>query len=261
VHDSPLFVEAAAQRLECLDVAARNANRPELLFLHEGLGSVSLWRDFPQRLAERTGCRAIAYSRAGFGRSSPRTSPYSTGFMHQEAFHVLPALREKLGIARPVLVGHSTGASMALIHAGFDPSAFPVAGVVAMAPFAYVEESNLDAIRAARDRYGALRERLARHHDDVDGVFHGWNDVWLDPAFRDWNIDDDLERLRCPVLAILGDKDEYCTPSQLGRIADRAARAERLEIARLPASGHSPQRDEPEVVIELIDRFIETLES
>jgi len=258
VQDSPAFVEAYGHQLEYVDIAGEP---PELLFLHEGLGSVSLWRDFPHRVAARTGRRAIAYSRAGFGRSSPRTTPYSSGFMHQEAFHVVPELRERLAIRNPVLIGHSTGASMALIHAGFEPESNAVAGVVAIAPFAYVEPSNLDAIRAARERYGMLRERLARHHDDVDGVFHGWNDLWLDPSFRDWNIDDDLERIRCPILAILGEKDEYCTPAQLERLASLTERAGRIELVRLPQSGHSPQRDEPDATIEHISRFIETLES
>ena len=258
MHDLPSYVEAYGHRLEYADIAG---GQPELLFLHEGLGSVSMWRDFPRRLAERTGRRAVAYSRAGFGRSSPRTTAYSPGFMHEEAFHVIPALRSQLGIDKPVLVGHSTGASMALIHAGFDPGTNGVAGVVAIAPFTFVEESNLEAIRAARERYAALRGRLARHHDDVDGVFHGWNDLWRDPSFRDWNIDDDLERIRCPILAILGDRDEYCTPAQLERIAARTGQAESIQIVRMPESGHSPQRDEPDAVIDTIVQFIENLES
>ena len=258
MKDSPAFVEAYGQQLEYVDIAG---DAPELLFLHEGLGSVSLWRDFPHRLASRTRRRAIAYSRAGFGRSSPRASPYSPGFMHQEAFHVLPEMRERLAIRNPVLVGHSTGASMALIHAGFEPESNGVAGVVAMAPFAFVEESNREAIRAARARYGDLRERLARHHDDVDAVFYGWNDLWLDPSFADWNIHDDLERIRCPILAILGERDEYCTPAQLERIARYASNARAVGIVRLPQSGHSPQRDEPDVTLERIAQFIETLES
>jgi pimeloyl-ACP methyl ester carboxylesterase len=257
VNDALSFVEADGHRLEYADIPGK---APELLFLHEGLGSVSLWKDFPRDLAARTGRRAVTYSRAGFGRSSARTTAYTPGFMHQEAFHVLPALREQLGIGNPVLIGHSTGASMALIHAGFEPERNNVTGVVAIAPFAFVEESNLDAIRAARERYSQLRGRLARHHDDVDGVFHGWNDLWLDPSFRDWNIDDDLERIRCPVLAMLGDQDEYCTAAQLERIASKVEHAARVEIVRLPASGHSPQREEPEAVTDIISRFIETLE-
>jgi pimeloyl-ACP methyl ester carboxylesterase len=258
VQPQTSFVEAPDYRLEYVDIPATATGRPDLLFLHEGLGSVSLWRDFPQLVADRTGCRAIAYSREGFGRSSSRSAPYTPGFMHREAFNVVPAIREKLGIAKPVLVGHSTGASMALIHAGCDVAG--VAGVVAIAPFAFVEESNLEAIRSARDRYAQLRPRLARHHDHVDDVFHGWTDLWLDPEFRDWDIDDDLERIRCPILSILGEKDEYCTAAQLERIAERVSHADRIEMLRLPQSGHSPHRDEPETVIAAIDRFIHSLE-
>jgi len=269
-----MFVEAGGHRLEFVEIAARAAGTPDLLLLHEGLGSVSLWRDFPARLAERTGCRTIAYSRAGFGRSSARTRPLSDRFMHEEAREVLPALREKLGIRHTVLVGHSTGASMALLHAAAasgppsprssprpSPNGEGVLGVVAMAPFAFVEDSNLSAIRAARDRYGELRNRLARHHDDVDGVFHGWSDLWLDASFRGWNIDADLAAIRCPILAILGEKDEYCTPAQLERIAAMATQARRVEILRLPSSGHSPHRDEPDAVLDAIQRFIATLEA
>ena len=259
VHDSASFVEVRGHRLEYVDIAAQATGRPELLFLHEGLGSVSLWRDFPQRLASRTGCRAIVYSRAGFGRSSARREPFTPRFMHEEALEVIPALRERLAIEHPVLVGHSTGASMALIHAGVDSG--PPAGVVAMAPFAFVEDSNLAAIRAAGERYSQLRDRLARHHDDVDGVFHGWSGTWLAPAFRGWNIDADLERIRCPVLALLGERDEYSTPAQLERIAAKAVHAQGVETRVLPGCGHSPHRDGPEALVVIINRFIETLET
>ena len=251
------FVEAHGHRLEYVDLPARGRDRPELLFLHEGLGSVSLWRDFPARVAERTGCRTVVYSRPGFGRSSPRDKPYTRGFMHEEALETLPALRDRLSIRHPLLVGHSTGASMALIHAGHSPTA----GVVAMAPFAFVEESNLVAIRAARERYAHIRERLARHHDDVDGVFHGWNDTWLDPGFRRMTIDADLARIECPLLLVLGAKDEYSTAAQLAHIAAHAKRAKRVETMVLPESGHSPHRDEPVRLADTIHRFIETLES
>ncbi len=257
VQDPISFVDVRAHRLEVADIAARKPGRPALLFLHEGLGSLSMWRDFPECVAARSGCRTVVYSRAGFGRSSPRVDPYTSTFMHEEALEILPALRERLAIENPVLIGHSTGASMALIHAASES----VAGVVAMAPFAFVEQSNLESIRAARERYAHIRDRLARHHDDVDGVFHGWNDLWLDPAFHDWNIDADLERIRCPILAILGERDEYCTPAQLDRITARCVHAASVRTLRLPESGHSPHRDQPDVIIEAIDRFIETLET
>ncbi len=253
VHQPTSFVEARGHRLEHVDIPPQTPDRPELLLLHEGLGSVSMWRDFPARLAERTGCRTIAYSRAGFGRSSPRAQPFSPRFMHEEALEILPALREALGIRNPVLVGHSTGASMALIHAG----AAEVAGIVAIAPFAFVETSNLENIRKAKERYADMRNRLARHHDDVDGVFHGWSDLWLDPAFAGWNIDADLVRIRCPVLAVLGERDEYCTRAQLDRIAGEATHA-RVETLVLADCGHSPHRDQPEVILDAINRFLGT---
>ena len=243
------FVEVRGHRLEHVDIPPGRPARPEILLLHEGLGSVSLWRDFPELIARRTGCRTIAYSRAGFGRSSPRTQPFTRAFMHEEALEMLPALREALGIQRPVLVGHSTGASMALIHAAHYPSP-----VVAMAPFAFVERSNVEAIRlnAAREE---LRGRLARHHDDVDTIFHGWRDLWTDPDFASWSIEEDLGRLRCPVLAILGDRDEYSTPAQVERIAEKATHAH-VEKMFIADCGHAPHRDHPEVVLEAIDRFI-----
>ena len=211
-----------------------------------------MWRDFPARLAERTGCRTIAYSRAGFGRSSRRGEAFSPRFMHEEALEILPALRDALRIRNPVLVGHSTGASMALIHAGAEGQ---VAGVVAMAPFAFVESSNLQSIRKTKDRYADMRNRLARHHDDVDGVFHGWSDLWLNPAFADWNIDADLARVRCRVLAFVGERDEYCTPAQLERIAGKATHA-RVETMVLAGCGHAPHRDHPEVILDAINRFL-----
>jgi pimeloyl-ACP methyl ester carboxylesterase len=253
---APSFVEAAGHRLEYIDHPARDANRPTLLLLHEGLGSVSVWRDFPLRLHERTGARTVAYSRAGFGRSAARTLPFTKQFMHEEAYEVLPELRERLGIVSPALVGHSTGASMAMIHA----AAADVSGVVALAPFAFVEDSNVEAIRAAGKRYDEIRGRLARHHDDVDAMFEAWQRLWLDPAFREWNIEAEIARLRVPVLAILGDRDEYCTPVQLDRIRARAAHA-RYEELRLAGVGHAPHRNAPEAILDAVARFLDTLET
>ena len=244
------YVEVRGHRLEHVDIPPQKPKRPEILLFHEGLGSVSLWRDFPESLASRTGCRTIAYSRVGFGRSSPRTKPFTRAFMHEEALEIVPALREALGIRHPVLIGHSTGASMALIHA----ANVPTVAVVAMAPFAFVERSNVEAIRdnAARDE---LRDRLRRHHEDVDMIFDGWRDLWTDPDFASWSIEEDLGRLRSPVLAILGDRDEYCTPAQVERIAEKATQA-RVEKMFLADCGHAPHRDHPEVVLEAIERFI-----
>jgi pimeloyl-ACP methyl ester carboxylesterase len=246
-------------RLETLDIAASRPGRPELLLLHEGLGSVSMWRDFPAALANATGCRVVAYSRAGFGRSAPRTAPFTPRFMHEEAFETIPELRERLGIVRPVLVGHSTGASMALIHAGANR--WDVAGVVAMAPLVTVEPSNLESIREAGEIYASSdwRAKLARHHNDVDAVFHGWNGIWLDPAFRSWEILADMAGVRVPILAILGDDDRYSSPSQLDALAANARLAARLEVMRLPDCGHAPHREQPEIVVGAIARFVDSV--
>lgn len=251
------FLEVGGARLEYAEIPASRNGLPALLLLHEGLGSVSMWRAFPTRLAEATGCRIVAYSRAGFGRSSPRFSPYTPHFIHEEAFEVIPALRAQLEIDPVVLVGHSTGASMALVHA----SANAVAGVVAMAPLTTVEGSNVESIERAGTLYRTTdwRARLARHHDDVDAVFHGWYDTWLRPDFRNWNILDDLRRVRAPVLAILGSQDEYSTPAQVAAIAKNVPDASRFESLLLPGCGHAPHREQPDAVLRAVKGFLGAL--
>jgi pimeloyl-ACP methyl ester carboxylesterase len=253
------FLELDDSRLEYLDLPATRPGRPEILLLHEGLGSVSIWRDFPARVAERTGCRTLAYSRAGFGRSSPRAAPWSTRFIHEEALEVIPRLRSALGIARPVLLGHSTGASMALVHAGADR--WPVAGVIAMAPFTDVEDSNVESLRRARAHYETSdwREKLARHHDDVDAVFYGWNDTWLRPDFATWNLRGDLPGIRAPIVAILGRGDEYSTPAQVELIRSLARDAASFEFLHLEACGHAPHRDQPEAVLAAAVRLLDAV--
>ena len=252
-------LELGDARLEYLDIPAARENRPEILMLHEGLGSVSMWRDFPRRIAEATGCRTVAYSRAGFGRSSRRAKPWTPRFVHEEALEVIPALRAALGIARPVLFGHSTGASMALVHAGADR--WPVAAVVAMAPLTDVEESNVASIADARRLYETTdwRAKLARHHDDVDAVFYGWNDTWLRPDFRGWNLRADLPGIRAPILAILGEADQYSTASQVALIEELATRARSFAFAHLPACGHAPHRDQPDRVLALSASLIDAV--
>jgi pimeloyl-ACP methyl ester carboxylesterase len=255
------FVDVCGQRLEYVDIAAHQVDRPPLLFLHEGLGSVSMWRDFPLRVAAHTGCRTVVYSRAGHGRSSPLAKPHAVGFMHDEALQVIPALREALAIERPVLIGHSTGASMALIHAG--AGRWPVEGVVAMAPLCFVEEFNLDSIRKAREVFATtdLGHRLSRHHDDAARVFWSWNDIWLDPDFRTWTIEDYLPGIRCPILAVLGEDDEYSTPAQIELIAARAVHACDVELLRLADCRHSPHKDQPAAVIDAVALFLERIRS
>jgi pimeloyl-ACP methyl ester carboxylesterase len=256
-HRAITHVEVAGHRLETLDLPATRARRPPLLLLHEGLGSVSQWRDFPLRLAAATGCRTVAYSRLGHGRSTPLPAAHDPRFMHREALETLPALRAALGLQRPLLIGHSTGASMALIHAGADR--WPVAGVAAMAPLCFVEESNLDSIRRMREifRDTDLAARMARHHADPARVFWSWNDIWLDPAFAGWSIVEDLAGIRCRILAILGTDDEYSSSRQIEAIVRHAVRSMGVQVQRLEQCGHAPQKDQPERVLELLARFVD----
>jgi pimeloyl-ACP methyl ester carboxylesterase len=198
----------------------------------------------------------VTYSRLGFGRSAKRLAPYTPRFMHEEAQDTLPPLRRALGIERPLLVGHSTGASIGLLHAAHDSDS--VSGVVAMAPLVDVQDANLGSIRAARRLYETTdwRSKLARHHDHpVDEVFASWNDTWLDPAFRSWSIVADLARVRCPVLAIVGVDDPHSSPQQLDLIAAHAVHAPCVELMKLPSCGHTPHREQPAAVIEAIARL------
>jgi pimeloyl-ACP methyl ester carboxylesterase len=220
--------------------------REPVVLLHEGLGSISMWKDFPTRLSQSLDRPVFVYSRLGYGRSDKLTAPRNVRYMHDEALQVLPAVLDQAGISRPLLFGHSDGASIALIHAG--ESNRPVAGVIAMAPHIFVEDLSVTSIEAAKAAYQQtnLRERLARHHDDVDGAFWGWNNIWLDPQFRQWNIEDSVMEIRCPILAIQGYDDEYGTLAQIERIA---ALATQVQLVKLAGCGHSAHRDNPEAVL------------
>ncbi|MFO1350314.1 MAG: alpha/beta hydrolase [Gammaproteobacteria bacterium] len=252
------FLTIQQRRLEYQLIPAPAAGAPVIVFLHEGLGSVALWKDFPGQLARAAGCGALVYSRYGYGGSDPLEAPRQPDFMHEEGLRVLPALLESLGVIRPILFGHSDGGSIALIHAG--GAGRPVAGVIALAPHVMVEDLSIASIRAARQAYATtdLRARLGRYHADPDSAFRGWNDIWLDPAFRAWNIEEFLPRIACPVLAIQGVDDEYGTLEQIERIARLAPAVELLTLAQC---GHSPHRDQPQAVIEAACRFIARLET
>jgi pimeloyl-ACP methyl ester carboxylesterase len=248
-------VVADGKRLETVRYEGDPA-RPALVMLHEGLGSVSLWRDFPQRLAARTRCSVVAYSRYGYGRSEVFAEPREPDYMHHEGEVVLPALLAALEIERPVLFGHSDGASIALICAASQPEL--VRALVLEAPHVFVEEISVRSIAAAKTAYATsdLPAKLARHHADADATFSGWNEIWLDPRFRDWNIESYADRVHCPVLMIQGNADEYGTTAQLDAIALRVLRSETLLV---PGAGHSPHRDAPELVIERIASFVDSL--
>ena len=230
-----------------------------LVFLHEGLGSLAMWRDFPQRLCDAVGMHGLVYSRPGYGGSTPRGADehWDVDFMHRQAHEVLPALLDKLhidGTRQPLwLFGHSDGGSIALLHAARFPQ--QVSGVVVMAPHVSVESKAITSIQQARESYlhSDLKQRLARYHDDVDSAFWGWNDIWLHPPFKAWNIEAEVAHIRCPLLALQGVDDEYGTLDQVRAIARLLPLAELVELANCD---HSPQRDQPERVIADVKRFI-----
>ena len=248
----------AGVRLEAARYGEPAAGRLTLVFLHEGLGSVSLWRDFPRRVAAATGCPALAYSRQGYGRSDPVALPRPLSFMHDEARGALPALLAAAGIEDAILIGHSDGASIAIIYAGENGA--KLRGLVLEAPHVFVEQVCVDSIAKVREGYrtSGLRERLARHHGaNVDCAFYGWADSWLDPAFRNWNLEEFLPGIQVPTLAIQGEDDEYGTLAQLERVcAQVAGPVERLV---LPNCGHAPHRDQREATLAAIAGFVRRL--
>lgn len=240
-------VELTGGPVEWAEVGG-DAGRAPLLLLHEGLGSVTLWRAFPLLLAEATGRRVIAYSRHGYGGSGPGLLARPPGFMHTEALEVLPELVERLGLGSPILVGHSDGASIALIAAAGHAVDTP--GVAAIAPHVKVEDVTVDAIAEIRERYladDALRASLSRHHRDPDMAFWGWNDVWLSEPFRSWTIEELLHRIRVPVLTVQGDADPYGSLVHVEAV-ERQVRGGHRGLV-LPGGGHSPHLEAPDQVV------------
>jgi pimeloyl-ACP methyl ester carboxylesterase len=232
---------------------------PTLVFLHEGLGCVARWRDFPRAVAAATGNAAIVYSRRGYGQSDPAAPPWPLTFMHDEARRELPALLAREGVGDAVLVGHSDGASIALVYTGEIGRG--VRGVVALAPHVFVEDVTVNAIAALREQYAEpateVRRKLAKHHADVDGVFAGWADAWLNPDFRQWDLTGSLPGVNVPVLVIQGEDDEYGTLAQVDAVcAGVAGPVERLVLARC---GHVPQRDRGEETLAAVVRFVRGL--
>jgi pimeloyl-ACP methyl ester carboxylesterase len=252
------FVEAGGHRLEYRLIAAGKRGLPTLVFLHEGLGSLAMWRDFPAQVAALSGCRTLVYSRYSYGRSDPLERPHGVDYMHREARVVLPDLLAALEIEEPLLVGHSDGASIALIYAGTPETngRNPAVGVVAMAPHVFVEDVTVESIAEARTAWETtdLPKRLGRYHADADGAFRGWNDIWLHPDFRAWTIEEVLANVTCPVLAIQGLDDQYGTMAQLDAIERGVAgTVERLELTECK---HSPHRDRADSTRNAILNFV-----
>lgn len=229
--------------------------RPTLVFLHEGLGSLGLWRAFPEQVVDATRHRALVYSRLGHGWSDVSVDPRPLDFVHREAVDVLPVLIDRLDADRPILIGHSDGASISLVYAAL----YEVTALVLLAPHVFVEKDGLEKIRAlghSAERV-ALLEKMAKHHRDPAATFRAWNDVWLSPGFMTWNIEDVLSRISCPVLLIQGLEDEYGTLAQIDAIESQlSGPSERFELADC---GHSPHLSQPEKTLQATARFIETV--
>lgn len=248
-----LTLSVEGHSLELLRIRGGRAEAPELVFLHEGLGSVSHWKDFPARVADATGCPVTVYSRYGSGHSDLLSQPHGVRYMHDEALQSLPDLLAQLEIENPILVGHSDGASIAIIYTGVHDR---VRGLVLLAPHVFVEDVSVASIAMAKLKFETtnLPEKLARHHGDAARTFWGWNDIWLNRAFRSWNIEEYLPRITCPALLIQGLQDQYGTMAQLEAIRRQSAGP--VDVLALEDCRHSPQRDQPEEVIGAIRNFV-----
>lgn len=247
-------VTVQGRRLEVFRVPGA-PHAPELVFLHEGLGSISLWKSFPAEVASATGCPVTAYSRYGSGNSDLLAEPHPVTYMHDEALRSLPDLLSQLQIESPVLVGHSDGGSIALIYA----ANYPVRGLVLLAPHVFVEDLSVASIAEAKMKFETtkLPEKLGRHHRDPASTFWGWNNIWLHPDFRRWNIEEYLPRITCTILAIQGLDDQYGTMAQVEAIARQSSGS--VEILPLAECRHSAHRDQPEAVLAAIVKFVATI--
>ena len=249
------FLEIGQARLEYRMIGPPPDAAPTIVFLHEGLGSVGLWGNFPDRVAEATGLGVFVFSRAGYGRSSASAMPRRVTFMHEEAREVLPRVLDAIGFRRGVLLGHSDGASMAAIYAGSfsDPR---LCGVVLLAPHFFAEPFGIEEIARAKERYeaGDFRGKLARWHRDPDNAFYSWSGPWLDPQFLSWDIRPELAAIGVPVLVVQGDQDQYGTLEQV-ETAKRLC-ASPVEPVILPGIRHIPHRDAPAETVAAVADFI-----
>jgi pimeloyl-ACP methyl ester carboxylesterase len=252
------FLAVGLQRLEYRMIGPRPAAAPTVVMLHEGLGSAGQWGDFPERLAAATGAGAFVYSRAGYGRSSPVPLPRPLSYMHDEALEILPKLLDTIGFRRGLLVGHSDGASIATIYAG-SVQDHRVRGLALIAPHFFVEDVGVAAIAQAHEAYETtdLREKLMRWHGDVDNAFRGWNNAWLDPEFRKWDISEMLAYIRVPILIVQGEDDQYGTERQIA-VAQEECYCP-VEATLLPNVRHSPHKEAPEVTLAVVAGFVNRL--
>jgi pimeloyl-ACP methyl ester carboxylesterase len=249
------FLSIGAQRLEYRMIGPQPDQAPTLVLLHEGLGCVGLWNDFPDKLSAATGAGVFVYSRAGYGQSSPVRLPRPLSYMHGEARDTLPRLLEEIGFRRGLLIGHSDGGSIAAIYAGSHQD-HRVGGLVLIAPHFFTEDSGIASIAEATKAYetGDLRARLSRWHADVDNAFKGWSGAWLDPEFRKWDITEFLAYIRVPVLVVQGEDDHYGTVKQI-EVAQEECYCP-VEVALVQGAHHSPQREAPEPTLQSISDFV-----
>lgn len=248
-------VEVLGHHLEYRWIGPRPGEAPSVVFLHEGLGCVGTWRDFPDRLASATGCGALVYSRMGYGASEGMRGSRPLRFLHDEALDVLPAVLERFQLEEVVLFGHSDGASIAVVYAGARLG--PVRALALEAPHVFVEPATIEGITRIAGGYETtgLRERLARHHgDNADSMFRSWADVWLRPGFRQWNIEEYLPAIECPVLVVQGEDDPYGTLRQVDAVVTQVRGS--AEALVLPHCGHSPHAERPDEVREAATRFV-----
>lgn len=256
-----LSPQGRRQTLEYAWVGSTDADAPVCVFLHEGLGCVALWRQFPAQLCARLGMRGLVYSRFAYGASTPRPhdEAFPRDYLRREAIEVLPALFTALDIRQPWLLGHSDGGSIALLAAARNSTT--LSGIIAIAPHYFVEDACLAGIRRAKAAYeqgaqgGNLRQKLAKYHHDVDSAFYGWCNIWLDPTYRDWSIETDLAAITCPTLAMQGIEDEYA--GSLAQIEGIQRQAPHTVLHPLSGCDHNPHLRHPERVIEAIAGFVE----
>jgi len=244
------------RRLEALKIAPQNSTLPTIVLLHEGLGSVAHWKDFPAQLAEETGAAVFVYSRYGHGNSDPLREPRPVSYMHHEAQVVLPEILRQAHIEQPVLLGHSDGGSIAIIYAGTFPHS--PTGLILEAPHVFVEDISVASIAQVKEIHQKtdLPQRLARYHANADSLFWGWNNIWLDPDFRDWNIESFLNSIRCSVLVLQGAQDEYGTVKQVEAIQAKIPSASAII---LDDCKHAPHRDQRDTTLAAISRFFRDL--
>lgn len=256
VHPDSRYIIADGKRLETVLYPAARPGAAPIVMLHQGLGSIALWKDFPEVLARATGASVLVYSRYGYGKSDRLAESRQVSFMHHEAQTVLPEVLRHFSIDCPVLLGHSDGASISLIYAGTHPDR--VRALILEAPHVFVEDFGLRSTVAIRTLYDStdLRQKLARYHDHVDEMFRGWNDIWLAPEFRSWNIEEFLPRITCPILVIQGENDEYGTIAHVEAIQRHTPATQAL---LLPECGHSPHRERPAETLKAITEFIAKL--